>query len=489
MKHVVSALRSVYTKPYAWVVTFFTFATVLFIYYIIFLQTTTWTRFWTTDIPIYVWSQILLSIANALLIGIAMSLFLAVFEIKQKSKQATLLTAGSFLFSAAATGCPVCGAFLLPLLGVSASLAALPLGGIEVKILSLLVLLYAIYEYSKTFTGACPVRKDKLLSWKNGRPAVNINRHTLASQKPLAVLILFIVLVYSLPFLPKTWRVNFQNTGLSLNQPLTNATMQAAINEKAIKEQMNPKEGYQLNVSYGTLGPQLIQIGTINPAKFAAVFEAYHETITPEEEAILTKGSDAPIRITAANAHFLLDFFWAVGLTNASPILTKGPMMQYGVNQLGSFASTGNWVIGNADAMQYYAKETIIPLTAQQEALVENVAAHVYRPCCANSALFPDCNHGMAMLGMLELMASSGATADEMYQAAKYVNAYWFPLEYYQLAVYFKKTKGLDFQHIDPKVLLSKDYSSVFGIQNVQRFLQDNNIQLTPPEDTVGCGV
>jgi hypothetical protein len=47
----------------------------------------------------------------------------------------------------------------------------------------------------------------------------------------------------------------------------------------------------------------------------------------------------------------------------------------------------------------------LIPLTAEQQALVEEVAAEIYRPCCNNSTLFPDCNHGMAMLGFLELLA------------------------------------------------------------------------------------
>lgn len=44
---------------------------------------------------------------------------------------------------------------------------------------------------------------------------------------------------------------------------------------------------------------------------------------------------------------------------------------------------------------------------------VEEVAAAVYRPCCNNHTPFPGCNHGMAMLGLLELMAPQRASADE----------------------------------------------------------------------------
>lgn len=485
MHRIYLALRSVYAKPYAWILSVSVSASVLFVYYIIFLQTTTWSRFLDTDIPLYVWSQILLSLANAIAIGIAMSMFLAVFEIKQKAGKATLLTAGSLLFSAAATGCPVCGAFLLPLIGVSSSLAALPLGGIDVKILSLVVLLYTMYEYAKTLTGVCPVSKEKLIAIKNGKLTFHITRQTLAEQKPLAIMLLFIIAVYSLPALPKQWRVDFQKTAPSNKQTVLATT----INEADLQKEINPSEGYEIKATYGDLGPQLLKIGIISVVKFQAVFNTYNEPLTQEQLDILTKGSDAPIRITAANAHFLLDLFWAVGLTNSSKILTQGPMVQYGQNQLGNFASTGNWVIGEKDAMNYYANAQIIPLTTEQENLVEKVASNIYRPCCGNPAFFPDCNHGMAMLGMLELMAANGATETDMYTAAKYVNAYWFPMEYYQLAAYFKQTQGKDFTDVDPKLLLSKDYSSVFGIQNIQQWLKDNNVHITPPQDKVGCGV
>ena len=69
----------------------------------------------------------------------------------------------------------------------------------------------------------------------------------------------------------------------------------------------------------------------------------------------------------------------------------------------------------------------------------EEVAAAVYRPCCDNPTLFPDCNHGMAMLGLLELMASKNASLDEMFTTAKSVNAFWFPQQALEIAVYIKQ--------------------------------------------------
>ncbi len=486
MQQVFKSLIKVYEKPYSWIVTISATISVLFIYYFIFLQTTTISRFFETNIGIYVWLEVILSFANALLIGISLSMFLAVWEIKQKSKNATLLTAGSFLFSAVVTGCPVCGAFLLPLFGISASLAAMPFGGIEVKLLTVVLLIYAIYEYSKTLMGTCPVIKNKIIEYKNGKLNFHINKLILNQQKPIFILIISVIFIYSLPYLPKQWRINFQKSGVSATiMPLSSTE----INEQTINEQINPKQGYEINASYGNLGPELIKLGAINFDKFAQVFSKYNTSLTQDEINILTKGSNEKIKMTQDNAHFILDLFWAVGLSNNSKFLTQGQITQYGKGQIGNFASTGGWTIGNNDAVQYFAKANLISLTASQEAVLDSVAPNIYRPCCGNSTAFPDCNHGMALLGILELMAANNATADDMYKAAKYFNAYWFPSEYYQIAAYFKKNEEKDYKDIDPKILLSKDYSSVFGFQNIQQWLKNNNVNLNPPEDKVGCSV
>lgn len=64
---------------------------------------------------------------------------------------------------------------------------------------------------------------------------------------------------------------------------------------------------------------------------------------------------------------------------------------------------------------------------------VEEVAAAVYRPCCNSHTPFPGCNHGMAMLGLLELMAPQRASADEcsvpqnMSTRIVYPNKRWRP--------------------------------------------------------------
>ena len=44
-----------------------------------------------------------------------------------------------------------------------------------------------------------------------------------------------------------------------------------------------------------------------------------------EQQAILTQGSDKAVVIDHSSAHFLLNFFWAVGLANRNAILLEGP--------------------------------------------------------------------------------------------------------------------------------------------------------------------
>lgn len=255
-------------------------------------------------------------------------------------------------------------------------------------------------------------------------------------------------------------------------------------------EEINPTNGFEINVSFGDLGPKMIANGVIDKDKFIEVYERSNQTLTAEQLNILTKGSDEKIKIDRENSYFLLNFFWAVGLNNKSKVLDKGDMVNYGgAKGAGNFASTGGWSLARGDAMNYYSKAPLIPLTAVQEEKVNSVASNIFRPCCNNSTAFPDCNHGMALLGVLQLMAGNDASEEEMYRAGKYFNAYWFPGNYYDLALYFKNKEGIKFSDIDAKLLLSSDFSSATGVQNIKKWLTQEGIVEEPPKTGGGCGV
>lgn len=255
----------------------------------------------------------------------------------------------------------------------------------------------------------------------------------------------------------------------------------------SLYEQINPKDGYDLSISYGDLGPQLIEGGVIDYDAFAAIYQKSGNPLSAQEIEILKNGSDQEIVINAHNAHFLLNFFWAVGLANKNPLLTEGPMVQYSNGQIEGFASTGGWGLASKPVTDLYANLNLIPLTAEQQKLVEEVAKQVYRPCCDNPTHFPDCNHGMAMLGILELMASKGATADQMFEAAKYINAYWFPQQTLETAMFLKANQDIDFVEADAKLVVGKQLSSASGSQMVHADLQSKGLLQQAPGQGGSC--
>ncbi len=493
-------IKGIYLKvfhknlPYQTIVVLGTLLLVL-INYVVLLQTTTWEVFWYSNVLIYNLLQIFLTVLLSFFGGVAIAMVIYIFDERIKAHESSLLSeVVALVFSLGATGCTVCGAILLPLLGIAASLTALPLGGLEIKVLSLALLLYSLYDLSSHVLGLCKITKEKLIRFEQGAIELNINRETLASLKPFVAVLLFLVAVYSLPTIGKYYRIDFRRTAsnsVALSRGVVTGSKEskAEVDSQSILEQINPKEGYEINATYGDLGPRMLEIGVIDLEKFKQVYERSGQPLTKEQLQILTQGSDKKIRITKDNAYFLLNFFWAVGLANQTKILTEGEITKYGQDQLGYFASTGGWTLAKGNAMNYYAKYRLIPLTEDQEKLVERVASNIYRPCCNNPTSFPDCNHGMALLAVLELMAANGASEDEMYEAAKYFNAFWFPQSYYDLAAYFKLKEGKDYSEVDARRVLSKEFSSVSGWQRIKNQVRELLGEPAPSLQGGGCGV
>jgi len=254
-----------------------------------------------------------------------------------------------------------------------------------------------------------------------------------------------------------------------------------------VYEQVNPKDGYALSISYGDLGPQLLENGMISYDSFAAIYENSGNPLSAEQIEILKNGSDEGIVINADNSHFLLNFFWAVGLANRNSILTEGPMVQYSGGQIERFASTGGWTLATKPITELYASMDLIPLTPEQQERVEEVASAVYRPCCNNHTLFPDCNHGMAMLGLLELMASQGASTDEMFMAAKYVNAFWFPQQNLETALYLSANQNVTFEDADARLVTGAGFSSGSGFAATHQQLQTSGLLPQAPNQGGSC--
>jgi len=234
----------------------------------------------------------------------------------------------------------------------------------------------------------------------------------------------------------------------------------------ALQEAVLPSEGVELPVTWGDLGKKLVDAGAIDAAGMEGLYRE-RGRMSAEYRTLLTGSSDKKLVMTQDNAGYLLNLLWALGLANKNPILEDGAeMMNPAYGGAGNFASTGGWTIAKGDAMEHYNMHALIALTAEQQKLVDKVSRGIFRPCCGNSTHFPDCNHGMAMLGLLELMASQGVSEDEMYKAALAVNSYWFPDTYLTIAMYMQN-KNVAWEDVSPKEMLGADYSSGAGFQNI----------------------
>ncbi|MFN3979463.1 MAG: hypothetical protein ACK4SA_03630 [Caldilinea sp.] len=252
---------------------------------------------------------------------------------------------------------------------------------------------------------------------------------------------------------------------------------------------MNLPESYALPVVLGDIGPRLIESGAIDRTRFIETFAAADKPLTDAQLAILDQNHSETVVIDQANSHFLLNLFWAFGLVNQNPILTEGAMVAKSDGRTESFASTGGWTLATKPVTELYASIPLVLLSADQQDRVNEVAGAVYRPCCNNSTAFPDCNHGMAMLGLLELMAAQGATVDDMRKAAKFVNAFWFPQQMAEIATLLKVTGGIDYANAEARLVVSANYSSSSGFEAIHRWLADNGHLSQPASEGNQCGV
>ena len=179
-----------------------------------------------------------------------------------------------------------------------------------------------------------------------------------------------------------------------------------------------------------------------------------------------------------------LNLLWAFGLADKNRILESGTISDLRYGGPMNMASVGGWSVSDGSPSDHMSKHGYVTLTLEQQSLVEKVSKGIYRPCCNNSTYFPDCNHCMAMLGLLEYLAAQEATEDQIWSAALTANTIWFPDAYQTIAQYMEE-KGIDGKTVSPQEILSADYSSASGFAKI-------SAQVTPlpnPKGSNGCGV
>jgi hypothetical protein len=238
-------------------------------------------------------------------------------------------------------------------------------------------------------------------------------------------------------------------------------------------EQVIPKAGVPTGIAFEDSIQKLIAAGVIDLNKFRAALNEVPAWV----ERLLLAPSDDPIVFSPETAPYLVNLLWPIGLSNKAAFNENSPINTLGIS---SFASTGGWTLGRQpNGYVYFNQVEAVRMTDHRQAMALAVARSTYRPCCNNSTFFQDCNHGSALLGLLELAASQGATLKGLYALALTANSYWFPDHYPKTALYFSHFYRKSWRDIDAKLILSAAYSSGSGWENnVNYRLRRANVSL-----------
>jgi len=469
------------------------FLTIVF-YYALSLDSSIYTLIQNTkNAPLYLFFYGFFTFGAIVLFGINISFFtykwinFNFLKLKTQTGNGLGIVTGIF-----ASACPICGSTLLSLIGITSGLAAFPFQGLELKALSFGFMALPLIFSKKEFAN--------LINSKNGNESAHktlcedncpeITTKTQAQIKNIKSWLVFLLLII----------IALGNFGLKLlkSDPIfKNLYFSASANTAAfkntgnltseeIKEKVIPEKGYQSKIALNDSVLKMIKYGVLDPQKFEAIYT--ERGGLPEKfKNILKEPSYEKITLNKENSYIYINLLWPLGISNYMTANLESPLNG---DDLFNFASTGGWNLGKEEnGGAYFNKFKIVDLTPEQETLAVKVAKNIYRPCCGNSAFFQDCNHGSAILGLLELGAAQGLNENELYREALAFNSFWFPDTYLQIALYFKNAENIDWQNIDPKMVLSKEYSSSYGFkQNVYQKLKDLNI-LPQNNSNTGCGV
>lgn len=136
-------------------------------YYLALTANVSLSNFFLHNSASFIIGQIGLSLFNAIFAAFAIVLLVDLLKQKQQRSTTNIFQTGLSLgASIITTGCYVCGSLLIPGIGVAAGLAFLPFGGLEIKIATLILLSYSVYDLSKKKQGLCAIPARKMITIK-----------------------------------------------------------------------------------------------------------------------------------------------------------------------------------------------------------------------------------------------------------------------------------------------------------------------------------
>lgn len=176
-----------------------TFVLLGFYYYAV-VQSVPFSTFLRSNSPLFIFLQILLSFINALLGAAGVTLVGQLFRQQQQNGSMNVFQSAVALFlSVATTGCYVCGSILLPSLGIASSLAALPLGGLEVKLITAGLLLYSLRDLHRKLLGICEIPRPLVVKLELGEKNWQLKLNNWQQWRAGAITLSMVVLIFALP--------------------------------------------------------------------------------------------------------------------------------------------------------------------------------------------------------------------------------------------------------------------------------------------------
>ncbi len=226
------------------------------------------------------------------------------------------------------------------------------------------------------------------------------------------------------------------------------------------EKKLEPATEIMLPVGFSDLGAKMIANGTIDLNKLVDLYTQRGGIDSYDK--LFIEDSANKIKLNKRNSSLVLNMFWGLGLANKNPVLDKGSINDPAIGATANYAATAGWSLAKSDPMEHFSKHELILLSANKQESLERIAKGIFRPCCDNSTYFPDCNHGMAMLGLIELLLANDVKEEDIYSLALAVNQIWFPDNYRLILNYSSGRK------LTPMELLGPDFSSQSGFKKIQ---------------------
>ena len=299
------------------------------------------------------------------------------------------------------------------------------------------------------------------------------------------------------------------NTSSAYHNTNTSKTLSSnTINQTILAAQVVPQTGYTLSFKWGDSVHKLVEAGALNPSNLSILLNNSKEPLTPAEKKILNGTYNGYIQFNSTNVEFVQLVLWSLGINNNNTIVNNGPIINASIpyaNSINNNATlkqklnqnvTPQWV-----ASRYFASTggygpigklqlgmlNIMSLSPSEQIIADYTAENSYRPCCNNPTAFPDCNHGAAALGLIELLASQGANQSQIFTAVKYFNQYQFPQQYSEIAAYFD-LQGENYSQVNSSEVIGYSFSSYSGYSNAHQYLIKNGILAPPSGSSASCG-